>query len=220
LGDLEMKFGIRVLGVFVIAAVAYWSAVMLAMHALQPQFDPLRAPMSAYVRGAYGAWVTTTYFVLSAGLLCFGYCMVKTLPRTRQASTALVFFAVATAGAAVAGSFPMDFPGPPSTLSGRLHAVGGVLTFFPWVLGTLLFTFALRRDSRWQSISGWLTVLSAGVAVALAALLFSVRTSGFDGGAQRVLIVLLFAWMILAASRAIRVSTGGGAAEQRAGANV
>ncbi|HJQ64173.1 MAG TPA: DUF998 domain-containing protein [Burkholderiales bacterium] len=214
-----MRLGIRALAAFVIAAVVYWTAVMLAMHALETQFNPLRAPMSAYVLGGHGVWVTTTYFVLSASLLCVGYCMLRTLPRTRLTSTAFVFCAVATIGAALAGSFPMDFPGPPFTLSGRLHAAGGVLTFFPWVLGTLSFTLALRTDPRWQGVSGWLTALAAGVAVALAVLIFSVRILGYAGGAQRLLVVLLFAWMILAVYRVIRLSAGGGAAEQRVEAN-
>jgi hypothetical protein len=54
----------RTLGLSVIASVAYNVLTDLAMHLLQPEISPLRVPMSAYVVGAYGTLMTTTYFVL------------------------------------------------------------------------------------------------------------------------------------------------------------
>ena len=57
---------LRTTGLVIIVAGSYWWAVFLAMH-VQPEFDPLKAPGSAYVLGAYGAWMTTTYFAMSAG---------------------------------------------------------------------------------------------------------------------------------------------------------
>jgi hypothetical protein len=62
---------------------------------------------------------------------------------------ALAVFLVAAIGALIAGYFPMDFPGPPRTASGRLHALGGALTFPSWVLGTLFFSLSVGRHHSW-----------------------------------------------------------------------
>jgi hypothetical protein len=66
---IEMSRVCGATGLFVIVGVLYWWTVFLAMHVLEPEFSPLTAPGSAYVLGNYGAWMTTTYFVLGAVLL-------------------------------------------------------------------------------------------------------------------------------------------------------
>ena len=83
-------------------------------------------------------------------------------------------------------------------MSGRLHVLGGVFTFVPWVIGTLLFSLSIRRDQRWGRPSGTLfaiSVLSIGM---VAVLPLSIRFD-FAGGAQRVLLTLLFTWLIVVA---------------------
>ena len=117
--------GSRPLGLIVIGAVLYWSAVILTMHVLEPEFSTIRAPMSAYVLGAYGPWMTTTYFALCAALLGVGHGLVRTLPPTRLTRIAFSVFLISASSVLLAGLFPMDFPGPPRTSSGRLHATGG-----------------------------------------------------------------------------------------------
>lgn len=193
-------------GAFVIAVVLFAVAVQTAMHVLEPEFDPVRVPMSAYVLGAYGAWVTANYFVLAAGIFSLGYFITTTLPRTRLAKSAFSLFLIAAGGAVIAGSFPMDSPGAALTSSGRLHMAGGALTFPLWALGALLFTVSVRGNPRWHSVSAVLTILAAMVVAAAATMFLSVAILGFGGYAQRLLVVSLFAWMILAAHRVIRLS--------------
>jgi hypothetical protein len=45
----------RATGLIIIAAAIWWWVVFLAMHVVQPDVSPIRAPGSAYVGGAYGA---------------------------------------------------------------------------------------------------------------------------------------------------------------------
>jgi hypothetical membrane protein len=181
-----------------VVAATYWWAVFLAMHVLQPEFSPLRDPGSAYVAGAYGRWMTTTYFALCAALLSAAIGL-----RIRLATRGLpwlgsALFILAAIGAVIAGIYPMDFPPPARTFSGRLHVVGGMLTFPSWVLGTLVFSVRLRRDQRTGSPSGALLALSAAGVGTFVVMLLSIRVLGFAGYAQRVLLALLFAWTIVA----------------------
>ena len=194
----------RTMGLIVVVAAIWFWAVFLAVQVLDPEFSPIRAPGSAYVLGRYGAWMTTTYFALSAALLSTAFGLATNLPASALTRVGWAAFLIAGLGAILAGLFPMDFPGPPQTVSGRMHALGGALTFPPWVLGTLLFSLNIRRDPRWGRRSGTLVALSVMSIVMLAVLFLSVLLLGFGGYAQRLLIGVLFAWMIVVALHLIR----------------
>jgi hypothetical membrane protein len=150
----------RTLGLIVIGGVLYWFAVALTMHVLEPEFSTIRAPMSVYVLGVHSPWMTTTYFAWSAALLALGYGVVRTLPRMRLTKFAFALFLIAAAGVLLAGLFPMDFPGPPRTSSGRLHATGGLFAFPTTALGAFLFSLSFRRDRYWRTVSGPILALS------------------------------------------------------------
>jgi hypothetical membrane protein len=188
----------RALGLLVVASVLYYILVVFAMHVLEPEFSPIRAPMSAYVLGAYGPFMTTTYFVLCGGLLGVAYGLVTTLRRTRFTSVAFAFVLVAAAGVFLAGIFPMDFPPPLRTSSGRLHALGGLLAFPGMTVGLSLFSLSFRRDGYWRGVSGVLLVLAAGMIAAFVLMASSILVLGYGGYAQRLFIAVLFSWMIVA----------------------
>jgi uncharacterized protein DUF998 len=202
----------RTAGLIIIGSATWFWAVFLAMHILEPEFDPIRAPGSAYVLGPYGTWMTSTYFALSAVLLSARLGLGMNLSGSPAAQAARVLFLVAGFGAILAGLFPMDYPGPPRSLSGRLHVVGGALTFPAWVLGTYLFSLRIRRDHRWARRAGLLVALSVMSIGMFAVLVLSVTFLGFGGYAQRLLMGLLFVWMIVVAVHLIRfVPERGGA---------
>lgn len=187
----------RNLGLIVIASVGYSLLVLFAMHLLRPELSPLRVPMSAYVLGAYGPLMTITYFVLCAGWLAVSYGLVTTLPLTRLTKLAFAVSLIASAGFLIAGIFPMDYPPPLRTSSGRLHALGGILTFPAMALASSLFSLSMRRDVTWRAVSVAASALSAGIIAAFVLMVFSILVLGFGGYAQRLLMALLFSWMIV-----------------------
>jgi hypothetical protein len=142
--------------------------------------------------------MTTTYFVLAAVLFTSRFGLTTNLAVTVLTRLAGLAFLMAMAGAVLAGLCPMDYPPPPRTLSGRLHALGGVITFVPWVIGTSLFSLSMRGDQRWVRASGTLFAISVLSVATAAALPLSIRL-GFAGGVQRVLLALLFTWLIVVA---------------------
>ncbi|HEV8711718.1 MAG TPA: DUF998 domain-containing protein [Candidatus Binatia bacterium] len=198
---------VRALGWIAIGANLYWASVAVAMHFLEPEFDPVRAPMSAYVLGHYGAWVTTTYFVMGAALIAIGCGLVKTLHPSGRTNAALSLTLIAAAAFFVAGLFPMDFPPPPRTPSGRLHLLGGLFAFPTMALSALLFSLSFRRDGYWRTVSVPALTLSAGMIAAYALGFLSILLLGFAGYAQRLFMILRFVWAFLVALHLIR-STG------------
>jgi len=193
---IEMRISRRTTGLVVILGIIWWNVVFWAMHVLEPEFSPIRAPGSAYVLGEYGAWMTTTYFAMSAAFVAAGLGLTGSLPTTRLTRVAGIAFLIASVGVVIAGLFPMDFPGPPQTVSGRLHAIGGTLTFPTWVFGALLFSLSMRRVKGWAQRSTALLSLAAGAVGLLIVTILSIFALGFGGYAQRVLLLLKSAWMI------------------------
>jgi Protein of unknown function (DUF998) len=194
----------RAFGLIVIGCVLYWVALVLTMHVMEPEFDPIRAPISAYVVEAYGAWMSTTYPVWSLALLGAGLALVRMLPRTRLSNTAFFFFIIAAAGCIVAGLFPMDFPPPLRTLSGHVHAIGGGLAIPSTALGAFLFSLSFRRETYWRKVFAPAIALSSGIIAILVLGISSLFILGFAGYAQRLLFVLLIGWMILVSAHLIR----------------
>ena len=119
----------RTFGRLAIASVVYYVLAVLAMHLVQPELDPLAVPMSVYVLGAYGSVMTTTFFVLCAGILGVGFGLIQTLPRTGAIKVAFSVTLIASAGFLIAGIFPTDWPPPMRSTSSQLHVLGGLLAF-------------------------------------------------------------------------------------------
>ncbi len=208
----HMRFMVRNAGSVIIAAAIFWFTVFVMMHMVQPEVDPLRVPGSAYVLGQYGMWARVSYLAITAALLAAGVGITARLRKSRATSIALAAFRIGAAGALLAAIFPMDYPGPPKTPSGVLHAVGGGVGFLSWISGTVLFTAGIRKDPAWTRLSDAVGVLAAASVVGAAVLITSIAVLGFGGFAQRILLTLLFGWLIAVAMH-MRRSTAGVVAE-------
>src|SRR5688572_26460218 len=155
----------RTVGRIVITSVTYSVLVFIAMHFLEPEFDPIRAPGSAYVLGAYGSFFTTTYFVQCVALFAVSYGLLAAVRRTVLTRIGFVVALIACAGVLLAGSFPMDYPPPMRTTSGRLHALGAALAFPGTILSSILFSLSIRHDPEWKRVA----VVASGLCVGIAA---------------------------------------------------
>jgi hypothetical protein len=190
-----------------IASAVYYVLAVLAMHVLQPELEPLNVPMSAYVLGAYGSVMTTTFFVLCAGLLALGVGLIQALRRTRLTNVAVALTVIASAGFLIAGIFPTDWPPPMRSRSSQLHGLGGAIAFPAVTVATVLFSLKFRSDGYWRRVSVTALALSTGLLVAFAlfqGLIAAAISEGvedrapdFLGLAQRIFFALLFGWMIL-----------------------
>ncbi len=153
--------------------------------------------------------MTTTFFVLCAGLLGVGFGLIRTLPHTRLIKVAFAVTLVASAGVFIAGVFPTDGPPPPRSTSGQLHGLGALLAFPAMTIAPGLFSLNFRRDEYWRRVSLVALVLSAGVIAAFILGGFAEALWGFGGLSQRLFFAVLFAWMILVGrhlTRATRVT--------------
>lgn len=191
---------VRILGFIVIAGIFYWLAVIAMMHLLEPEFSPVKVPMSAYVGGAYGGWMTTTFFALATALVATASGILQTSGRNVLAWAGCLLFIVAALGVVLAGIFPGIIGGLSSV---HWHGVGSRFAFPGMAFGSLLLSFGFSSDPGWQRISVATLTLSGGV-VLLLALSFSSVAADIAGLVQRIFFALFIPWLVLVGFQLMR----------------
>ena len=187
--------------------LAVSTLTMLALHRARPDLDPIRTPVSFYVRGS-GAWLLSVSLMTSGlGVLAVAWSLAQRLQRRVGAA----LLAIGGIGLVIAGLFPADpwFPWQkPLTGLGLVHATAAMLAVAVFPIGALLIT----RDERETKGPGPMNRILDVVALLFAATLTgsgavtlvylaSGRTPGFLGLAERIMMTLAVAWLA-AASRA------------------
>jgi Protein of unknown function (DUF998) len=192
-------------GLITIATVLYWLALIALMHVLEPEFSPMHVPMSAYVAGAYGGWMTTTFFALATALTATAFGLCNRAPDNVLTWIALLLFIVAAFGVVLAGIFPGIISRRSSI---HWHGVGSRFAFPGMALGSLLFSLGFFSDPHWRRIAVPALALSGG-GVLVFLLWTSPVTAGLDGLMQRVFFAFLIPWIALVGFDLIRFERAG-----------
>lgn len=177
----------------VFTCAAYYVVVGIALHILEPEFDPRYRFMSEYVWGAYGWLMTATFFVLGFAILT----LAVGLREVHQSSwSARIGFGLLVIGAlfiCLAGVFK-EF-----TLHSAASAVGLPST----LLAVLLLSWSFRRAAEWRPVYGATLLIALGM---LAALLSIIADVGMPGLQQRIFLFLLLVWLSIVAHRMVRIT--------------
>jgi uncharacterized protein DUF998 len=195
--------------------VAYWLAVVVAMHLLEPEFDPVKVPMSLYVLGTYGVWMTTSFFAAAAICFLLGFGLMSVLPPTLWTKAGIVLFCVAGCGEIVMGLFPIEQPlTSPLTPHNAIHLYGGLAALYSIALGSISYSVSFRGDEQWRPSS------TAAIVVSLATLAmvythFSWFKHGMDGLTQRIAAALMLLWFGLTLNPWLRWSSSAASADRR-----
>jgi len=186
------------LPLIITALVAYWLAVVAAMHLLEPEFDPVAVPMSAYVVGAYGVWMTTSFFAAAAIWFLLAFGLAKVLPPTWWTKAGIVLFCIAGCGEVVMGFFPAQWPIPqPVPQQIVIHLIGGLATFYAVALGSISFSVSFRGADRWRPVSTAAIVVSILMFATLMYRWVWRPLSDMDGLIQRIIVALMLVWFAL-----------------------
>ncbi|REJ90677.1 MAG: DUF998 domain-containing protein [Planctomycetota bacterium] len=180
---------------YTILAIAYYVLACAALHVLHPENKPIAWPMSTYTLTSSATLMQTTFFVMSAGFLAVGLRLHIAVP-SWWSFVILSGFVIPAVGIYLAGVYPMDEKFPPVSMSGRLHGIGGFMTFGLLTFMPLVATGILGRR-RLGSTTFKLSVAIAAIAAMTSVLLLAFVASGYGGLLQRVFFVALFAWMAI-----------------------
>jgi hypothetical protein len=189
----------------------YYTLTVLAMHAVQPEVDPLYSTglPSEYALGRWGWLVGLGFVVFGLGVLAFAVGLRMTLSAGRRATASAVLFGINGLGLVGAGLFTTDPPLADGTvgytISGQMHALFGLLAGLSLIVGLFLLRGVLARDPRWRSLAmptrwmAWLMIAS------LVAEIVTGATGFVPGLVARIFFPLPVIWLVAVVLRLRRV---------------
>jgi hypothetical protein len=181
--------------------VAYWLAVVISLHFLEPEFDPVKVPISVYVLGTYGVWMTTSFFVAAAiwSLLAFG--LARVLPSSGWTKAGIVLLCVAACAEVVMGFSPTQWPlTPPLTQRTVIHLIGALVAFNSIALAALSLSVSFRGTPRWRPVSTATLLVSLLLLAMLNDRWLWPMGQSTDGLKERVIVALMVVWFALVMS--------------------
>jgi hypothetical protein len=185
-----------------IVGVAYFALIIIALHSVRPDLNPISQPTSAYAVGPYSFLMTSAFFSMSVASFALVIALYQVLPEQVRSRTGLALLGAWAVGILIAMIFPMDMDGAPQTLSGTIHRTAGPLTFLTLSVGMILVSSRFRQEAKRFPFYRTALVLSLVMLVAFLATFFGFLTgSGTMGLTQRVALATAVAWMLLIAIR-------------------
>lgn len=212
-------------------AAAAAVAALAGLHVLSPEFDPAWRMVSEYANGHHG-WVLSLMFVawaVSSWALVYAIEPEVSTPGGR---VGLFLLAAAGVGEAMAAAFDINHP--------ALHGVAGFIGILSLPVGALLISVSLVRKPAWSAAKKamlwmanltWITVVLMAGSLIVMGVTFA-RAGGHApvdgkslplgttlppgvvtgvGYANRLLVVVYCAWVMVVAWHAVRFGSEGAA---------
>ena len=187
---------------FAIAAIAYFVVIIVALHFLRPDLNPISRPTSEYAVGAYGYLMTSAFFSMSLASWALVIALYQGVPRPAQSRIGLSLLGIWAVGVLIAMLFPIDLDGAPQTMAGTIHAINGPLTFLSLTLGVILVSWRFKHHTEWRPFYRLAVILSLLILLEFIAVPVAMATeSGLAGLAQRIFLVTFVTWFVVTAMR-------------------
>lgn len=203
-----------------IAATSIALLSLAALHVLSPEFAPSWRVVSEYALGRYPWVLSLMFFTWGVGIWALAAAL-RPVVHTTAGKAGLVLLVISGLGAALASYFDIS------------HAVGhmvaGVLGVLCFPIAALLVTAALARLDGWRTVRrplywlahlNWISIVLLIVALVVMTMQMMRITGGhlpqhapkalpagvfgFDGWADRLIIVTNCAWLLVAAVHCVR----------------
>jgi bacteriorhodopsin len=192
-----------------LVGVAYFAVIIVVLHFLRPDLNPIRRPTSEYAVGPYGFLMTSAFFSMSLGSFALVIGLYRGVSQRARSGIGLGLLGIWAVGVLIAMSFPIDPEGATQTISGTIHRINGPLAFLSLTAGTILVSRRFKQDGLWRPIHRTAVILSLVMLAAFIANFLNIATaSGFAGLCQRIFLVAFVTWFLLTAARLRSISSG------------
>ncbi len=194
-----------------IGCTVYFFVVVVVLHLLRPDTNPVRQAVSNYAVGPYGLLMTSAFFALALGMFALSLGLARNMMPTRRELVGTLLLYVASAGMVVVGIFPGDVnvPHPPATVTGLIHWLAAGVSFLSIMIAAFLLSHCFKEDERWQSFHRLALVLAITAVVALVVYGILVLLA-WVGIGERIYITMSLLWLLLTAVRLLSLVTGKG----------
>jgi len=181
--------------------VAYWLAVVVSLHFLEPEFDPIKVPISVYVLGTYGVWMTTSFFVAAVTWFLIAFGLARVLPSNVWTKAGIVLLCIAACAEVVLGFSPTQWPlTPPLTQQTVIHLISALVAFNSIAVGAISLSVSFRRTPHWRPVSTATLIVSLLLFAMLNDRWLWPMGQSTDGLKERVIVALMVVWFALVVS--------------------
>jgi Protein of unknown function (DUF998) len=196
-----------------IVGIAYFTLIIVALHFLRPDLNPLSRPTSEYAVGPYGFLMTSAFFSMSLASFALIIGLYQGVSQRARSRIGLALLGIWAVGVLIAMIFPIDPEGAPQTISGTIHGINGPLTFLSLTAGVILVSRRFSQDRKRRPFHRTAVILSlVMLAVFIATFVNLATESGFAGLCQRIFLVAFVTWFFLTATRLRSIAAGSGPA--------
>jgi hypothetical protein len=184
-----------------LVGTAYFALIIVALHFLRPDHDPIGQPTSAYAVGPYGHLMTSAFLSMSLATVALVIGLYQRVSPSARSRIGLGLLGAWAVGVLIAMTFPIDLPGAPRTIAGTIHRTNGPLAFLCVTAGAILVSWRFKHDEKWRSCHRPALILSMVMLAAfLGGGLSIAAETGLAGLAQRIDLAALVTWMLLTAT--------------------
>lgn len=170
--------------------------LVIALHVLRPQMNPLSHTISEYALGPFGFLMTIAFIARGLAELFLVTGLILGTMRSSQSWTGLALLALATVCSFLVAIFPGNLHNIRILL---IHSVSALLGFSSLAIAALVWSHRFRKEPRWHSSA--LTSLILGLLMLLSLVSSVVSPSGLQGLTERVLEVFIIFWLCFMAWR-------------------
>jgi len=184
---------------------------------VRPGYDPVTSYVSDLAVGE-ASWLQTANFIVFGCLvMLFAAGLGRGLAGGRALLASVTLLGLTGLGLIIAGVFPTDLIGQPSTAHGAMHFVASILMFGTLDAVFFVIVVPLRQDERWAGYARYTTitgVITGGLCLASVAAALPATFNNFEAGplaawsglVQRALLVVAFSWIAMVGFRLLRIS--------------
>jgi hypothetical protein len=207
--SLQTRKQVASIATVAIAGIAYFVVIIVTLHVLRPDLNPIQRPTSEYAVGPYGWLMTSAFFSMSMASWALVIGLYQGVSQPARSRIGLGLLGLWAVGVLIAMLFPIDLEGAPQTIAGTIHRMNGPLTFLSLTAGAILVSRRFKHDETWRPFHRTALILSLVMLAAFIGTFLSIATeSGFAGLAQRIDLAALVTWMLLTAARLRSVGRG------------
>ncbi len=185
-----------------VAGFSVHIAILIVLHVLCPEFDPLRQFMSEYAVGDYGWLLTIALVAVVIGCAALTIVVYRAYPPPFRSRIGVLCLGVASLASLLVifpvDMQPLDLRGETLTTNVRIHLFGGFVAVL--AIFAAMFFISIRL-TRYDLLTGPYRMLL--VLAILAPIFFLAQLFIFDillglvGLAQRILVAIIQTWLIV-----------------------
>ena len=191
-----------------LTGIGYYIVILVSLHFLRPDVNPISQFTSNYAIGSFGFLMTTAFFGLSLGSLALVIGLYQAISQRARSMIGLVFLSLWAVGLIIAGLFPLDPNVPQQATMARISQVNAPLHVLSLAIGAILVSRRFKQGDNWRSLHRSALILSVFMLVLFIVVAFTTATgSEFAGLGQRVFIVTALTWLLLIATRLRSIAT-------------